>query len=230
MYNDIIKNLKIPYNRPQKLSDPNKDFEQQELEDIIHTKDCEMGFYELDCIFQGCLPAGSYEESAYFIPFALLEISKHDDGLLDDFLRWVSANKENIEKDDLLTPIMDYLVGIFQNYLSYYNIDEKSMYPDGGGYVTDFVSAVNEYFAFAADNIIEKYFETIHCYAQAAWFFYLLDHYCNYHLFFKSNVIDKLQFDNDKRRAAYDIICDKSMEDEKLLNYWDKFFSQCGMV
>ena len=66
-----IRQKQIPYRRPSKLSDPGCDFTPEECAAILAVPDERMGFRELGSIFQSYLPAGTYEECAYFIPRVL---------------------------------------------------------------------------------------------------------------------------------------------------------------
>ena len=86
-----IRQRQIPYPRPTKLSDPNYDFSPEECAAILAVPDEKMGFQELRNIFQSYLPAGTYEECAYFIPRVLRFLDERDEevcDLADDFLIW----------------------------------------------------------------------------------------------------------------------------------------------
>jgi Pyruvate/2-oxoacid:ferredoxin oxidoreductase delta subunit len=93
------------FRRPQKLSDPFRDFSQEELQQIINTKDNQMGFHELNCLFNSFLPAGTYDEVVYFFPIALDYVFKKKEEwftLFDNLLTWVMVHRECLEKDELL--------------------------------------------------------------------------------------------------------------------------------
>ena len=91
---EILQN-QIPYPRPAKLSDPHYDFTPEECAPILAVPDEKMGLQELREIFQCYLPAGTYEECAYFIPRALRFLDERDEDvcdLADDFLVWVGES------------------------------------------------------------------------------------------------------------------------------------------
>ena len=91
-----ILQKQIPYPRPTKLSDPNYDFTPEECAAILAVPDERMGFRELGSIFQSYLPAGTYEECAYFIPRVLRFLDDRGDDasdIADNFLDWVAVQK-----------------------------------------------------------------------------------------------------------------------------------------
>ena len=107
-----IRQKQIPYPRPTKLSDPNYDFTPEECAAILAVPDERMGFRELGSIFQSYLPAGTYEECAYFIPRVLRFLDDRGDDasdMADNFLDWVAEQKAELESDGLLLPICVHL-------------------------------------------------------------------------------------------------------------------------
>ena len=79
------------YPRPAKLSDPCHDFSPEECAAILAVPDEKMGVLELRNIFQSYLPAGTYNECAYFIPLALRFLDNRGENASDlaaDFLVW----------------------------------------------------------------------------------------------------------------------------------------------
>ena len=65
-------NLAIPFPKPEQLSDPHGDWEllEDKLDLIIKKPEAELDWQDFRCLFQVGLPAGTYEESAYFLPYA----------------------------------------------------------------------------------------------------------------------------------------------------------------
>ncbi len=109
------------YPRPVKLSDPCHDFSPEECAAILAVPDEKMGVLELRNIFQSYLPAGTYNECAYFIPLALRFLDNRGENasdLADDFLVWAGEYKTDLEKDGLFTPIRVHLQKLLRACLS----------------------------------------------------------------------------------------------------------------
>jgi hypothetical protein len=85
--------LSLPYKRPKKFSDPFHDFSEASLEELLATTDKEMSRIHYQQILGPHLPAGTYEESAYFLPQAFDRLLTHDDDALDlaPSLIWFSS-------------------------------------------------------------------------------------------------------------------------------------------
>ncbi len=132
--------MKICYSRPLKLSDPFGDFMSEEdrefLRGIIRKSDDTLGWEELSCIFQGILPAGTYEECAYFIPWALKFMASGDDAassLVDEFCRWCDENIESLKNDLLWNEILGFFIKLFVDCtgkLVLYRNGDGVLYPE----------------------------------------------------------------------------------------------------
>jgi hypothetical protein len=69
--------------RPAKLSDPFSDFNAAGLKRLLKVPDDEMRWYDLQKILGPFLPAGTYDESVYFLPRALDHLVAHEENALD---------------------------------------------------------------------------------------------------------------------------------------------------
>ena len=105
--------------RPTSFSDPDKDFQEPEdaleLERIIKTRDEDITIRDLEWIFNGYLPAGTYNECLYFVDIAYERIDsvfkrmdqvpwEQLDGaldLLDRVCLWIRINWQSLSKDGL---------------------------------------------------------------------------------------------------------------------------------
>ena len=178
---EILSDMEIPYKRPFVFSDPNRDFSKEELEKIILTKDSELGVYELQCIFQRYLPAGHYDECAYFAPIAIDRIQSGCEeaaSLLYNFIFWCQDNVIHLEEDDVLTDILGCLCDCFKVWTKEFALVKKE---DGGisakysGEIEVLISAMNESKKLIdADWLINEHLLPLHTYDQAAWLFMLL--------------------------------------------------------
>jgi hypothetical protein len=75
--------FKLPYPRPRSLSDPYRDYTPDHLAALLATPDEDLTCHDFQCLLGPFLPAGTYEESAYFLPLAFDYILAHDDDALD---------------------------------------------------------------------------------------------------------------------------------------------------
>ena len=78
-----MANFKLPYRRPKTLTDPYHDYTPQTLNRLLATPDAKLDWSDLQKLLGPFLPAGTYEESAYFYPFAFDRVLKHDDEAFD---------------------------------------------------------------------------------------------------------------------------------------------------
>lgn len=95
--------MKIPYPRPTKLSDPSCDFSPEKLQRILAIPDDELGWRDLRDLLGPFLPAGTYEESVYFLPFGFQELQR-EEGALDlttSVSGFISRFADDLERDGL---------------------------------------------------------------------------------------------------------------------------------
>ena len=121
---EITQNL-IRYPRPTRLSDPGCDFTPEECAAILAVPDDRLGWPELGNIFQGFLPAGTYEECAYFIPHAVRFIDERGDcasDLAKNFLDWAGEQRVELEADGLFAPIRAHMQELLRACLSEFRI------------------------------------------------------------------------------------------------------------
>ncbi|MGE0193584.1 MAG: hypothetical protein AB7T63_16285 [Planctomycetota bacterium] len=86
--------------RPRTLSDPEHDFLAEELQQLLATRDSDLGWRQLRGLF-GPLPAGTFDEVAYFLPLAFAHMQRRADGFpeyLTGFVYWLSHNVEGLDR------------------------------------------------------------------------------------------------------------------------------------
>ncbi len=91
--------------RPTKLSDPGDDFTPDMLRDILATPDEEMGFAEYRNLLGPWLPAGTYDETIYFLPRALAFVADHEEDafeITDSVVGYCYENAARLLQDGLL--------------------------------------------------------------------------------------------------------------------------------
>ena len=207
--------ITIPYQRPLQLSDPYDDFSTTELRAILNCKDSELGWEQLYCIFQSYLPAGTYEECAYFIPFALNFIQGDDDGapdLIFNFIWWISEYMERLKNDSIYEEIMRAIESLFVDIVKQFILVKKAdgtcYYPRKGSHLSSIIQALNENdkFNWLGDAWLLKWLGKIDTYEVAAWRLFLLD--CCYTLR-KSNVVEEWRKDEQGIAVARDIVSNR---------------------
>lgn len=215
------------FQRPQKLSDPFRDFSQEELQQIINTKDNQMGFHELNCLFNSFLPAGTYDEVVYFFPIALDYVFKKKEEwftLFDNLLTWVMVHRECLEKDELLN---DYWAKISREIKlilhAPFVVTKENLYPRDAIFfeaVDDGIQKCLKFFnqdistVLKLEDLFIHRFKQISSYNCAAWFIYLGNHY--------SHLINSCDFSSQLRQVALDFIYEKVLSDELHCSFWDK--------
>jgi hypothetical protein len=75
--------FRVPYSRPKSLSDPHHGNFEYELKELLNTPDENLTFSDFRSLLGPYLPAGTYEETCYFLPLAFTYILAHDDDALE---------------------------------------------------------------------------------------------------------------------------------------------------
>ena len=227
---DIRNIIARKYSRPKKLSDPGSDFAQEELETIIHKGDVNLRDTDLICIFQSLLPAGTYCESIYFMPLALTHICSADSDsastLCNTLLWWISDQKDFLEKDKLYDRLLDFFESLFTEQMKMFTV--LNAYPENCNRVTTIFDSLNSYYSCHGDLLLRKYVDNLENYEQAAWLIFFLKEYL-YGLHRMSTYLRNIADDKLLLQKAYDIILANAINDEKLLKFWDKSISACGI-
>ena len=121
-----MNRLIVPYGKPQRLSDPGKDFAPEELEKLLQKGLDELNAGDLMCIFQSYLPAGEYSECAYYLPRAVeyvVEDLPDACSLLDNLLCWMHENAERLALDHLFEPLQEKFIDIFRTDLQSFELN-----------------------------------------------------------------------------------------------------------
>ena len=137
----------MKYKKPAHLSDPMRDFSQEELAGILSKQDTELDWHDFDCLFQGKLPAGTYEEVRYYIPLACSYIENQADAcdFFEHFSIWIEDNSERLKEDDLLAPVVSAFRNLFRKATSSFLLEENGdhcLYPSGCNSVESLLEAL----------------------------------------------------------------------------------------
>lgn len=229
---DIILTIRPKHPRPVKLSDPGSDFSPEELEAIIRKRDADLTDTDLICIFQGVLPAGKYDEAVYFLPLALERICGSDDDgattLCENLLQWVGEQKSSLEADALHDRLLTFFDDLFAELVSEFTLDGD--YPKNGDRATTIVEALNSVPGFdkRGDRLLQTHFGGAKNYEQSAWLIYFwADRLWGRQR--NSGYLQTLADDQALLQKAYDAIIAEVTENEKLLTFWDRILTSCGI-
>jgi hypothetical protein len=108
-----VTTVKVPCFRPTTLSDPYSDFTPETLKQLLATPDHKLKWHHLKALLGPFLPAGTYQESVYFLPLAF-EFLHRGEGALDitTSVTWfVSEYADNLAKDGLLAECRSEIEG-----------------------------------------------------------------------------------------------------------------------
>lgn len=120
--------LDIPFSKPGSLSDPGGDWELMEdkLNNIISKSEAELDWQDFHCLFQVGLPAGTYEESVYFLPHAFDYLAKDKDGsfeFMSDLFWFISENITRMEADSFAGEVKKALSDLLNVWVDNFNVE-----------------------------------------------------------------------------------------------------------
>lgn len=120
-WSDIVSPLQaiICDIRPSQLSDPFDEFTLDELREILDKEPQDLGVKEYMNLFHTNLPAGNFQECAFYVPYALQYIHTHlnDSECIEVVGRvnfWVNTQKEELEKLNFLTYFHDFSLDLYK--------------------------------------------------------------------------------------------------------------------
>lgn len=171
----------MKYKKPVRLSDPMSDFSQEELAGILSKQDTELDWRDFDCLFQGKLPAGTYEEVRYYIPLACSYIENQADacGFLEHFSVWIEDNCERLKEDDLIAPVVSAFYNLFRKATSSFSLEENGdhcLYPSGCNSVESLLEVLFRLSpsipAFSPDTLFSELKDPL-SFVHAEWIIYI---------------------------------------------------------
>ncbi len=141
-----ISTFRVKHPRPRKLSDPYHDFSPDMLEELLAIPDDKLKEHQYLQLLGPILPAGTYEESVYFLPgaFRYLIVQSPDDYLdiIPSVIGFVSKNTKYLEKDRILDEVRACIRECFTHWTSHFIVvhrrsgnDERNRTPAYGDYV-----------------------------------------------------------------------------------------------
>ncbi len=137
----------MKYRKPARFSDPMCDFSQEELNAILSKDDSELGWGDFDRIFQGKLPAGTYEEVRYYIPLVCAYIEKQRDAcnFFEHFSVWIEDHYARLKEDGLIAPVVSAFHALFRKATSSFTPEyngDHAVYPSAYASVESVLAAL----------------------------------------------------------------------------------------
>lgn len=216
------------------VSDPYKDFTNEELDAILLKNDSELDYKDFMMIFQSHCPAGTYTECVYFLPNALNYIITNRLNNVDvchHVLYWISKNKLSLLADNLYEKPLDELCAFFCQKISVFEIHK--CYPANIGIVNAMLLAWNnlDNYNLLGDKLLEKTLCPFSTYHQASWACYLIYEY--YTLYYKDNfspLIASWSLDENIKSHICSLVLSTIIDNDDRLIFWEKIMTQCGML
>ena len=139
--------MKMKYEKPTRLSDPGSDFSPEEMNRILSKADAELDWADFDCLFFGKMPAGTYEEVRYYIPFACAYIENQRDAcnFFEHFSIWIGDNYARLKEDGLLDPIISAFHNLFRKATTSFSLEyngDHAVYPSACASVESVLDAM----------------------------------------------------------------------------------------
>ena len=118
--------LRLPYPRPLSLSDPFSDYTPEYLESLLNTPDSDLQWNDFQCLLGPFLPAGTYEESSYFLSLAFEYILSHDDDdaheLVTSLVWFASENAHELRRDNVLDAVRSKLTQCLDYWTAQFDV------------------------------------------------------------------------------------------------------------
>lgn len=117
--------FRLPHPRPQSLSDPFHDHTQEYLQSLLATPDDDLTWHDYQMLLGPFLPAGTYEESAYFLPLAFDHLLSCEDNSLDlvgSLVWFTSEYSYQLDRDGVLDVARSKLRQCLDHWTSHFTV------------------------------------------------------------------------------------------------------------
>ena len=218
----------MKYKKPVRLSDPMGDFSQEELAGILSKTDTELDRRDFDCLFQGKLPAGTYEEVRYYIPLACSYIENQSDAcdFFEHFSVWIEDNCERLKEDDLIDPVVSAFRNLFRKVTLSFSLVENGdhgLYPSGCNSVESLLEVLFRLSPTVSEFIPDTLFSELKedlSFAHAEWIVYISTEMGLLSPEWIRSVLSASDY--QKALGVLNGNIDIIMNDEKLYAFWGK--------
>ncbi|MEO8608178.1 MAG: hypothetical protein ABI690_09870 [Chloroflexota bacterium] len=248
-----IATFRIKYPRPKKLSDPYHDFTPDMLEEILAIPDDKLKGYHFLQILGPTLPAGTYEESVYFLPGAFRYLITDDEyapTLINPIVEFISKNAERLAKDKILDAARECIHEAFDYWTNQFVVVHRrapsinkvkrlgySDYAKNFGAVWIMIVELLKY--GTDDDIAEDFVQSLSDNTsnpiKAAWYLtcasYSRDLYRQHRTRreLNSNRILQLIQDKERLKKAAELVREKLVPGEKSPTFWRDVFNNLGV-
>jgi hypothetical protein len=128
-----IAEFRVPHPRPKKLSDPHYDFTEKLLAKLLATPDDQLGRQHYTQLLGPHLPAGTYDESVYFLPGAFQYMLRQDVSdaleLITPIIGYISYNQKCLQEDGILEGALDCVRELFAYWTSRFQVIRLARQP-----------------------------------------------------------------------------------------------------
>ena len=171
----------MKYEKPTRLSDPGGDFSPEELNRILSKEDAELDWTDFDRLFFGKMPAGTYEEVRYYIPFACAYIENRRDAcnFFEHFSIWIEDNYARLKEDGFVDPVVSSFHALFRKATSSFDLEyngDHAVYPAACASVESVLEALFRlspaYPEFSPDALFTELKENM-SFVHAEWIVYI---------------------------------------------------------
>ncbi|MEA4863519.1 MAG: hypothetical protein AB7F40_00325 [Victivallaceae bacterium] len=162
-----------PYSRPNRLSDPYNEYNAEELSEIINMPDENLTGKHLSMLFHGALAAGNYQESCYFLPYALKYVKAQKKDSCDALyyiLYWTREMYIFLVEDGVWIELNKQLYSLFRFFTrKFLLIGNSPMTPKNDNYVDIYLDELNhfKYLPIEITEMQSRNIEVINKFADA---------------------------------------------------------------
>ena len=237
----------VAYPRPSHLSDPHHDFSDDDTRAILAKPDTELAWNDFKNILGPYLPAGTYEESVYFLPLAIEYIVSHEDGALDlvtSIVWFISEYADRLAADNLLVGSRGQVAECFQLWTSHFDVihfDHAGCRAKGWGLTYfDYVKNVEIVCEGTCDlvrfvrhtDLAEDFFRSLADHGsnpvRAAWFLEMSRSRTDVYHPPEHEPIRRLLADEDMIRSAASVVQLSMVANERSPTYWRDTLAAVG--
>ena len=218
----------MKYKKPTRLSDPGGDFSPEELNGILLKQDAELGWRDFDRIFQGKMPAGTYEEVRYYIPLACAYIEMQRDAcyFFEHFSSWIEDNYARLIEDGFINLIVSAFHALFRKATASFSLeynDDHAVYPSAGASVESVLETLFRLsptcHEFCPDALFSELKENM-SFVHAEWIVYMSTEMTLLSPELIRSVISSSDYQN--ALAVIDENLDAILNDETAYDFWKK--------
>ncbi|MEM6638439.1 MAG: hypothetical protein AAF610_00915 [Pseudomonadota bacterium] len=231
------------YPRPIRFSDPHRDWRADRLQQILEVPDEALTSAEYRVMFAVGVPAASYEEGVYFLPYAFAHLLKDKNDALDylpGVFRFVSFHADRLAEDRLTKPVRLAITKCFSHWTSTFAVvhyDKQACRKKGWGLdyanhvayseeVCDGLDYLARFHAFedVAHQIVHALSRHDGAFVKAAWFLEIGREAWSTPAQRHGDAVLELLLDQTAMGSAIELVKQHQSEMAANLTYWNHVF------